>query len=48
MIIEVLEKMVRELLGEEAGQKEMEKRIVRELTKGPTRIRALTREELKL
>jgi hypothetical protein len=47
-VIEVLRKIIYDDKGKEDGRNICDKNIVKALTKGPDRIRPLTREELRI
>jgi hypothetical protein len=48
IVIDVLRKYVYDKEGKEQGRKVCDEIVVKELTKGPDRIRPLTREELRM
>ena len=48
LVIEVLRKIIYDDKGKEGGRNICDKEVVKALTKGPERIRPLTREELRM
>ena len=48
LVIEVLRKIIYDDKGKEGGRKVCDEQVVKALTKGPERIRPLTREELRM